>query len=156
MDQTPTPKDDIITNFIKWIRIKSDPTPERGPAEAIEYSPSSITRNSSGMITGGSPPMDIRETDDDYILIVDAPGYSKEEISISVTENTIEFIAEREKSENGYTVVQEERPTRIRRKIRLPVKVNIEESSAEYDQGSCWIILPKVEKIDSKSINLED
>jgi HSP20 family protein len=103
-------------------------------------------------------PVDISETENEIIVRADLPGFSKEEVSVNATENTLTIEAKhreekKEKGEKYYTV--ERKFGSFRRVISLPVEVEPEKAKARMKDGVLEVILPKKEKKKGKEIKVE-
>lgn len=104
------------------------------------------------------PVMDIMEDDDNVITKIDLPGVKKEDIKINLTEDTLEVTAkysEEEEVEEANYIRRERRYGEMSRMTILPAKVKIEESTAKYEDGVLTITMPKLEKKESFTINVE-
>lgn len=92
------------------------------------------------------PHVDLLETDDEFVLLVDAPGFEKDDIDIYADDDSVIITAQRSLDlEQGERAVRTERPARLERTIRLPVVVDIDDASASYDNGVCRITVEKTE-----------
>jgi HSP20 family protein len=103
-------------------------------------------------------PVDISETENEIIVRADLPGFSKEEVSVSATENTLTIEAKhkeekKERGEKYYTV--ERKFGSFRRVISLPVEVEPEKAKARMKDGVLEVILPKKEKKKGREIKVE-
>jgi HSP20 family protein len=103
-------------------------------------------------------PVDISETENEIIVRADLPGFSKEEVSVNATENTLTIEAKhkeekKERGEKYYTV--ERKFGSFRRVISLPVEVEPEKAKARMKDGVLEVILPKKEKKKGKEIKVE-
>jgi len=74
------------------------------------------------------PPVDITEDEQDLIIRIDLAGFAKNEINISIMEDTLSIKAKRELKANTTTTYSMHRPTNIDRKIKLPL------SPKDYEQ----------------------
>ncbi|RLJ71040.1 heat shock protein Hsp20 [Hydrogenivirga caldilitoris] len=93
------------------------------------------------------PPVDVYETDSEVVIKAELPGVKKEDIDVTIKENTVHLKAERkeekeEKTENIHRV--ERYYGVIERVIPLPTEVKTEEAKAEYKDGVLEIRVPKV------------
>jgi HSP20 family protein len=103
-------------------------------------------------------PVDISETENEIIVRADLPGFSKDEVSVNATENTLTIEAKhkeekKERGEKYYTV--ERKFGSFRRVISLPVEVEPEKARARMKDGVLEVILPKKEKKKGKEIKVE-
>jgi len=103
-------------------------------------------------------PVDVSETEKEIIVRADLPGFSKDEVSVNATENTLTIEAKhkeekKEKGEKYYTV--ERKFGSFRRVISLPVEVEPEKARARMKDGVLEVILPKKEKKKGKEIKVE-
>lgn len=104
---------------------------------------------------------DIKETDKDYQLSIEMPGFKKDEIKVSLENGYLTVSAEKsEKEEEG-----KDTPKYLRRECRVSCqrsyyvgdKVEEENVKAKYENGMLQLTVPKEEpkKIASKSIAIE-
>jgi HSP20 family protein len=103
-------------------------------------------------------PVDISETENEIIVRADLPGFSKEDVSVNATENTLTIEAKRkekreEKGEKFYRI--ERRYGNVRRVISLPTEIEPEKAKARMKDGVLEIFLPKKEKKKGKEIKVE-
>ncbi len=94
-----------------------------------------------------APPVDVYETDSEVVVKAELPGVKKEDIDVTIKENSLHIKAERkeereDKTENVHRV--ERFYGRIERIVPLPVEVKPEEAKAEYKDGILEIRIPKV------------
>lgn len=94
-----------------------------------------------------APPVDLYETDSEVVLKAELPGVRKEDIDVTIKDNTLYLKAERkeEREEKTESVHRVERfYGRIERVIPLPVDVKPEKAKAEYRDGILELRIPKV------------
>ncbi len=100
------------------------------------------------------PGKDIIETDDTIIIRIDLAGVKKENIEINITDTKLkvkaEFKDEHIEDVTGYN----RRPTIIRRTVRFPKKVFAEEANAKFENGLLTVEVPKLEKKESFTVNI--
>ena len=94
-----------------------------------------------------APPVDVYETDSDVVVKAELPGVNKEDIDITIKENTVHLKAERkeereEKTENVHRI--ERFYGKIERVVPLPAEVKPDKAKAEYKDGVLEIRIPKV------------
>ena len=101
------------------------------------------------------PPIDLHEENDNLIVIVDIPGFDKNDIKISMNGNVLSINAEKKDEKNG-RVIMKQRPRVIDKKMRLPITVKEGEekvNSAKYVDGVLTIEIPITKK--GKEISLD-
>ena len=105
---------------------------------------------------------DIKETDDDYKLSIEMPGFKKDEIKVSLDNGYLTVSAEKaEKEEEG----KEKNAKYLRRECRVSCQrsyyvgddVQVDSVKAKYDNGMLELTVPKAapKKIETKSIAIE-
>ncbi len=119
----------------------------------------SFVRPTSAMVTAGrgAIPLDVAETDNDYIVRATVPGVSPEDIQISVQGDTLTITCESKGSEEqtGQNwLIRERRAATYRRSVTLPMPVNANQSEANYENGILTLKLPKAEEARPKQIKL--
>jgi len=90
------------------------------------------------------PPIDMYLDNDKLTLIVDMPGFTKEDIKLSLDGNILSINASKKVShEKNHTIICNQRPNFIDKKIRLPIELKEENgvSSAKYDNGVLTITI---------------
>ncbi len=102
-------------------------------------------------------PLDVIDEGDRFRIVVDLPGFNKEDINVYVENGDLVIKAERkeEKEEEGKNFIRKERKYgEVYRRVSLPSEVDIDKISARYNNGVLEIIIPKVEK-EKKVIKIE-
>lgn len=103
-------------------------------------------------------PLDLRETENEFVVRVDLPGMSEKDIKVTFQNDTLTVRGERreEKSETkGETRYSERSYGMFSRTITLPASVKGEEIRARYKDGVMEIHLPKVQKTAAREIKIE-
>ena len=117
---------------------------------------------SVGNLHNQNVPVNIRETDTTYELELMAPGLNKEDFQLHFSNNTltISFEHKEEKSEQGEDkrwIRKEYRQQSFTRSFTIDDTVDVDKTSARYDNGVLRLTLPKKEhaQTTSKTINVE-
>ncbi len=97
------------------------------------------------------PAVNVKETDDDFIIELAAPGMNKKDFKISFNNNVLtissEVKDEKEESDDNYTR-KEFSYQSFQRSFTVPENiVNGEKISAKYNEGILNIVLPKREEV---------
>lgn len=100
---------------------------------------------------------DIYEKDGNYNIVMDIPGFSKEDINIECDNGVINISCEKNEESN-----EEDDKKYIRRERRFEKcersfnfgDIKEDEISAEYNDGTLTLVIPKAEKVETKK-NIE-
>ena len=96
---------------------------------------------------------DIREDDKSYLLEVDLPGYSKDDIKIDITDGylTINAKVEKEDNDENKNYVRRERFTgEVSRSFYVGENIKEEEVKASFKNGILTLEVPKLSLEDKK------
>ena len=113
-------------------------------------------RHWSQMISGKNVLTDIIEHDDAFEIVMDAPGYDKNNIDIHVDDNNFLTVTgkhatkSQEELKGKYLHIERESSQFFSRKVRLPDDVNKASIRADYKKGVLTVTLPKASKKESK------
>jgi HSP20 family protein len=105
-----------------------------------------------------APPVDIEETDKEYLIKAELPDIKKEEVKVEMTDGvlTIEGERKQEKEEKGKKFHKVERSYgRFVRQFVLPKEVEPGKIEAEFKNGMLDIHLPKTAAAKPKSIEVK-
>ncbi len=103
--------------------------------------------------------VDVREHDDEVIIVADLPGVEKEDVSLQlVGPRALEIASERkdekeEKSEGYY--MRERVYGSLRRIVALPAEVSEDDSAASFKNGVLEVRLKKTKKLPKSRIQIE-
>ena len=108
------------------------------------------------LFTGWSPALDLYESGDHLVAVVELPGMRKEDIDISLHDGTLTISGERKRdNNNGETAQRTERYVgSFRRSIALPTRVDPSKVTATYQDGILKVTLPKAEEAKPKQIQV--
>lgn len=103
---------------------------------------------------------DIYEENDMYHIVVDIPGYKKEDISIEYDKGYLKIVAthkEEEKSNKKYMRRERVSTSRCERSFYLGEELNENEIKAEFKDGILKVSVPKNDKEEptKKIINID-
>jgi HSP20 family protein len=107
------------------------------------------------LFTGWSPALDLYESGDHFVAVVELPGMRKEDIEISLHDGTLTISGERKRegNNNGEAAQRTERYVgTFRRSISLPTRVDPGKVTATYKDGILKVTLPKAEEAKPKQI----
>ena len=109
------------------------------------------------LFTGWSPALDLYESGDHFVAVVELPGMRKEDIDLSLHDGSMTISGERkrESNDNGETAQRTERNVgTFRRSISLPARVDPSKVTATYEDGILKVTLPKAEEAKPKQIQV--
>jgi len=102
----------------------------------------------------GSVPINMKENETAYEIEVYAPGYSKEEIKLSVKNDTLLIKGEAKDKPQEFKY-HEFPPKSFEREIPLNNSVIVEEISASFKHGTLFITLPKTPEAQKPPVKVE-
>ena len=90
------------------------------------------------------PPADVYEDGSDLVIVVDMPGFEKDQIKTRLNESAFTVTAKREPVERDGVSYYQQRPLRLSKRIALPVSVETgdEEVKGKYQNGVLTVRLP--------------
>lgn len=102
-------------------------------------------------------PLDLRETDDAFIVETVLPGVSQDQVNISVLGDTLRISAEVRESEQHQQarwLIRERRFGSFERSLTLPAPVRPDDAEADFKDGILTIRLPKSEPAAAREIQV--
>jgi HSP20 family protein len=106
----------------------------------------------------GSIDLDIRDGDGEFVVAVDLPGYEKDDIGVTIADNTLRIEAEREshaESEESEYIRKERRHESVSRSVRLPEPIDEDGASASFSNGVLTVTLAKRDADGGTQIDIE-
>ncbi|MCL4519056.1 MAG: Hsp20/alpha crystallin family protein [Thaumarchaeota archaeon] len=90
------------------------------------------------------PPTDVFEDSSELVIMLDMPGFDKNNIKTRLSESTLTVSAKREPSERDGVSYWEQRLLRVNKRIQLPIRVSTQdnETKAIYENGVLVVRLP--------------
>ncbi|HEX7141801.1 MAG TPA: archaeal heat shock protein Hsp14 [Nitrososphaeraceae archaeon] len=91
------------------------------------------------------PPVDMIEDSNDLLVIIDLPGFNKNDITLRINKNILSIKANKPDNEYRGTVYLKHRPTKIDKKVILPFLVDEDEEitgTANYSDGIITLRIP--------------
>ena len=97
---------------------------------------------------GGGGAIDVREEDGRYVIEADLPGFTKDDLDITIDEGVLTLTAERSEeteSERENYHVRERRVGEVSRSLRLPDDINSDSVTATVKDGVLTVVIDKTE-----------
>ena len=106
-----------------------------------------------------SPPTDIKETSDEYVIEMEIPGMEESDIKVSINENQLTIVGEIKKptqEETSKPLLIERFTGSFQRTFTLPSnRIDSIASKAKFKNGILQISVTKAEEIRPREIKLE-
>jgi len=105
-----------------------------------------------------APPINVYDSKDNLMVRVDIPGIDKDDVDISIQDNTLTIKGEKKRSsdvkeENCYR--SERSLGNFNRVLSLPTEVDTSKANAHFNNGVLELILPKKEEVKPKQIKID-
>ncbi len=116
------------------------------------FNQADVTRN------GWIPSLDVEENKDEFKVIVELPGVSKDDVNITFQDDTLTIEGERKKEDEKKDVDYhrvERRYGKFSRSFKLPTHIDANKIDASFKDGLLTIQLPKAEEVKPKQINVK-
>jgi HSP20 family protein len=94
-------------------------------------------------VTGFVPALDVRETEDGYLVLVDLPGIKSEDVAVELIDQVLTISGSRAPVETGEAQRLERPSGSFVRRLTLPKGVDSEKVMAEYKEGVLEVRVPK-------------
>ena len=102
-----------------------------------------------------NPAVNVYQDKDRFTVVVELPGLKKEEIEISLHDDTLTIAGERKREESSAQEFLTERLYgKFQRSLTLPTAVDAEKVKANYKDGLLQVVLPKAEEAKPKQIEV--
>jgi HSP20 family protein len=125
---------------------------EKQPSAHTPAEKSLATRDDARYIV---PPVDIYETNDSLVVVVDLPGVSKDAFDIRVEDDVLTIKGKADYTPPANTLLSEFSLQNYYRQFQLTDEVDQNKILAESKNGVLTIHLPKAEKSKPRQINVK-
>ena len=103
------------------------------------------------------PPIDMYRDENSLKVVIDIPGFKKEDIKLVLCQDILSIKAQKTADEKeSETLISNQRPNIIDKKVRLPIDIKQGEEkieSAKYENGVLTLVIPVAKK--GKNIPIE-
>ena len=151
-------------NIIKWQSPSLAPWPSfgrlsdlRDEMDRLFDSPLNELTRTSQVLSGWTPPLDVFEEKDNFVVKAELPGMKKEDIEVSFHDGSLSLSGERQ-SETQHEAAEVYRTERFfgrfQRTVTLPAAVAADKIKAAYKDGVLTVTLPKTEEAKPKQIDV--
>ena len=103
-----------------------------------------------------TPTVDIYETEDEFMLHINLPGVSRENVKIKLEDDSLVIMGRinYEEAKNRKYILSETRIGNFYRKFNISDSVDRERVDAKLDNGQMVVTLPKHERVKPRSIEI--
>ena len=102
------------------------------------------------------PPVDMYRNENNLKIVIDIPGFNKQDIKLTLCGDILSIKAQKGDEKEPDTLILNQRPNVIDKKIRLPIDLKQGEEkieSAKYENGVLTLIIHTAKK--GKNIQIE-
>lgn len=125
--------------------------------EALRNEINSVFNNSYSM-NSSYPLVNVYETEDDFKIVAELPGVTKDALNLTFTGNILTLSGRREGKKYGEkisTLRKERLEGDFSKSLRIPVAVKSDEITANFNDGILTVVLPKSEEAKPKRIAIQ-
>ena len=134
--------------IVKWAPFTELDSMERRMRRLIEE---------IGFAPGLAPAADVYETDDEFVVELEVPGYEEKELSIEVSDHTLAIKGSREKTTEEKTkqfALHERLEREFERRFVLPRDADTEHLKAVFGHGVLEVHAEKLQTVKPKKIEI--
>jgi HSP20 family protein len=108
-----------------------------------------------GERTTWSPPVDIEETDDAYVVEAELPSVKREDVNVELVGNDLQIAGEVKEQERTGTLRRQARRTgRFAYRVALPTHVDPDKVDAKLADGVLTVRVPKAERDQRRRVEI--
>jgi HSP20 family protein len=105
---------------------------------------------------GWSPPVDIEEQDNAYVIEAELPGVKKDDVNIELVSNELMITGDiKEREREGILRKRTRRIGRFEYRVRLPEQVDADNVEASLKDGVLSVRVPKREQAERRRIQVK-
>jgi HSP20 family protein len=116
-----------------------------------------LLRSSAGngnRASGFTPPVDVHETEEEYLVKIDLPGVKSADVNVEVNDNVLSISGSRVADETGTAQLVERPYGTFTRTLTLPQGVDSDSIEAGYHDGVLELRIPKPAERKPKKITI--
>ncbi|MCM3702355.1 Hsp20/alpha crystallin family protein [Paenibacillus macerans] len=129
--------DDVFREQMKPFKSSS------GPSAHVSMNDSFSGMEQTGSPQSEYPPIDVLKSEQELLIVVEVPGYSKDQIEVFIEGRQLRIQGEPSMEYTGYSFIKSERHNgAFQRVIGLPGRVDTKEVTSVMDKGLLLIRFP--------------
>lgn len=108
-------------------------------------------------LTPGGPEADFYETEDEFILELDLPGFDREEVDVTVEQGVLAISGERtveSEDRRGTYHLRERSWGKFSRSFSVPTTIDAKKVSADFHRGVLRVRMPKAVEAKARKIEI--
>jgi len=105
-------------------------------------------------VNGFTPPVDVHETEDEYLVKIDLPGVKSEDVNVEVNDSVLSISGARAADDSGAAQLVERPYGSFARTLTLPQGVDSNAIEADYQDGVLELRIPKPAQQKPKKITI--
>jgi HSP20 family protein len=105
--------------------------------------------------TEGAYPVDIHEDEQHVYVEAELPGFTKDQINVTLENGVLQIAAERKAETHGQTHLNERRITKVTRRFSIPNTVDDQKVQARLDSGVLHLTLQKRDEVLPRRIEVK-
>jgi HSP20 family protein len=138
--------------IVRWTPLRELESIDRRMRRALE---------DVGFVPALLPAADVYETDDEFVVELEVPGYEEKELAIEVTDHTVTVTGERkehtekeEKEKEKEFRLRERLERHFQRRFALPRDADTEHLTAIFDRGVLEVHAPKAPETRPRKVEI--
>jgi HSP20 family protein len=133
-------------DIVRWSPFRELEAMERRMRRAFE---------DAGMTAAATPAADVYETESEFVVELEVPGYDEKELQVEVTDHTLcvkgERAEEKEKKENTFHL-HERLEKSFERRFTLPTEADLEKTQASFTKGVLEVHVAKATEAKPRTV----
>lgn len=138
-----------MTTMLRWSPLRD--------LDSMERRFQRLLGDAAWTAPGVLPATDVYETDDEYVVELEVPGFEQKELGIEVTDHLLTVTGEREEekeTEEKAFRLRERLEGRFERRFEFPHEADTEHLRATFEKGVLAVHAPKAERPTAKKIEI--
>jgi HSP20 family protein len=138
-----------MTTMVRWSPLRE--------LDAMERRFQRLLGDAAWTAPGVLPATDVYETDGEYIVELEVPGFEQKELGIEVTDHLLTVSGERKEekeTEEKAFRLHERLENRFERRFELPREADTEHLRATFEKGVLAVHAPKVPRPTAKQVEI--
>lgn len=106
---------------------------------------------------GAFPPVDLYDTENALVAVVNLPGVKSEDVEVTTNNDTLTISGEiKMDGAEGEVLWQERENGKFYRSFKLPVPIKADSVDANFRSGVLRIEMPKTDELKSRTVKVRD